>query len=169
MLRSLFEAARWAHSNGNEQPWAYIIATQDDAQNYEKMLSILVEFNVKWARQAPVLVLSVAELAFQKTGTPNRNAFSDVGAATMQLSLEATARGLFVHQMAGYDVEKARKVFEIPAGWDPVCVMAIGFAGDPASLPAPYHECEAAPRSRKGIGEFAMSGTWRHTTPFAAK
>jgi nitroreductase len=169
ILRSLFEAARWAPSSSNEQPWAYLIATKDDPENYEKMIGILVEFNAKWARQAPVLVLSVAELAFHKNGTPNRNAFSDVGAATMLLSLEATARSLFVHQMAGYDVEKAREVFAIPNGWDPVSVMTIGYAGDPASLPEPYKERESAPRSRKAIREFVMSGSWGRTAPFAAK
>src|SRR5260221_3426830 len=106
-LRSLFEAARWAPSSSNEQPWAYIVATKDDPGNFEESLGALVEFNANWARKAPVLVIAVAELAFAKNNAPNRNAQYDVGAASLQLSIEATARGLVVHQMAGFDPETA--------------------------------------------------------------
>src|SRR5277367_2312807 len=117
-LRSLFEAARWAPSSSNEQPWAYLVATRDNAEEFAKMTSVLVEFNAGWAKHAPVLALAVAKLAFAKTGTPNRNSHYDTGAATALLSVEATARGLFVHQMAGFDPEKARQVFSIPKEWD---------------------------------------------------
>src|SRR5579859_7037606 len=96
VLRSLFEAARWAPSSNNEQPWAFIVSTKDEPENYEKALGSLVEFNANWARKAPVLVIAVAELAFAKNNAPNRNAQYDVGAASLQLSLEATARGLVV-------------------------------------------------------------------------
>jgi nitroreductase len=168
-LRSLFEAARWAASSNNEQPWAYIVATKDDTESFSKLLSILVEFNANWAKKAPVLALSVAKLTFSKGDSPNRSAFHDVGAASAQLSAEATARGLFVHQMAGYDVAKAREVFQIPADWDPVAAMAIGYPGDPAFLPQPYNEKELAERSRKTIREFVMSGSWGHPAPFVAK
>src|SRR5579859_5521880 len=92
VLRSLFEAARWAPSSNNEQPWAYIVATKDDPENFEKSLGALIEFNVNWAKKAPVLVIAVAQLAFAKNNAPNRNAQYDVGTASMQLSLEATAR-----------------------------------------------------------------------------
>jgi nitroreductase len=168
-LKSLFEAARWAPSSNNEQPWVYLVATKEDAENFQKMLSILVEFNVTWAKHAPVLALSVAKLTFSKSDAPNRVAFHDVGAASSQLTLEAVARGLLVHQMAGYDVEKARKVFEIPAGWDPVAAIAIGYPGDPATLPEPYKERETAPRVRKPISEFVMSGRWGNKASFLAK
>src|SRR5207302_8454186 len=120
VLRSIFEAARWAPSSFNEQPWAYIVATKDDKENFEKLLSVLVDFNVQWAKSAPVLALAVAKLAFANNNAPNRNAQYDTGAATALLSVEATARGLAVHQMAGFDAEKARKVFEIPKGWEPI-------------------------------------------------
>jgi nitroreductase len=168
-LRSLFEAARWAASSNNEQPWSYIVASKDDTASFAKLLSILVEFNANWAKNAPVLALSVAKLTFSKGGSPNRSAFHDVGAASALLSIEATARGLFVHQMAGYDVAKAREVFHISAGWEPVAAMAIGYPGDPASLPAPYNERELAARARKPIHEFVMSGTWGHPAPFVSK
>ena len=166
VLRSLFEAARWAPSSNNEQPWAYIVATKDDVENFEKSLGALVEFNANWARKAPVLVIAVAELAFAKNNAPNRNAQYDVGAASLQLSIEATARGLVVHQMAGFDPETAREAYDIPQGWEPIAAMAIGYPGDAASLPEPLQSREKAPRSRKRIREFVMSGQWGHTAEF---
>ena len=145
------------------------MATKDDKENFEKMLSVLVDFNVQWAKSAPVLALAVAKLAFANNNAPNRNAQYDTGAATALLSVEATARGLAVHQMAGFDAEKARKVFEIPKGWEPIAALAIGYPGDPASLPAPLKDREMAPRTRKPIAEFVMADQWGHTAPFAAK
>src|SRR4029077_16201530 len=114
VLRSLFEAARWAPSNSNEPPWAYLVATKDDPENFAKMLGVLVEFNALWAKHAPALALSVAHLKTQREGKPNRVALHDVGSATAQLTFEANARGLQVHQMAGFDAEKARQTFAIP-------------------------------------------------------
>jgi nitroreductase len=169
VLRSLFEAARWAPSSFNEQPWAFLVAAKNDTENFRKMLSVLVEFNAGWAKHAPVLALAVAELAFQRDGNPNRNAFYDVGAAAAQLTLEANARGLFVHQMAGFDPQKARQVFEIPVGWEPIAAIAIGYPGDPESLPQPLRDRELAPRTRKPLSEFVMTGRWGHTSPFISK
>jgi len=166
VLRSLFEAARWAPSSNNEQPWAYIVATSDDSENFEKSLGTLVEFNANWAKHAPVLAIAVAQLAFAKNNALNRNAQYDVGAASMQLSLEATARGLVVHQMAGFDPETAKEAYNIPQGWEPIAAMAIGYPGDASSLPEPYQTREKAPRSRKPISEFVMSGQWGHTAEF---
>src|SRR5215831_9225139 len=94
ILQSLFEAARWAPSSSNEQPWAYIVATKDDKENFEKSLEVLIEFNANWAKHAAVLVIAVSELAFAKNNAPNRNAQYDTGAASLQLSIEATSRGL---------------------------------------------------------------------------
>ena len=136
VLQSLFEAARWAPSSNNEQPWAFIVATKDDQKNFEKSLGALVEFNAGWARKAPVLVIAVAELAFAKNNAPNRNAQYDVGAASLQLSIEATARGLFVHQMAGFDPETAKEAYNIPQGWEPIDAMAIGYPGDASNQSA---------------------------------
>jgi nitroreductase len=164
-LRALFEAARWAPSSNNEQPWAYIVATKDDAQNFAKMLGVLVEFNASWAKHAPVLALSVAHVNTSQ-GKPNRVALHDVGSATAQLTFEANARGLLVHQMAGFDMEKARQTFAIPADWEPVAAIALGYPGDPASLPEKLREREVAPRTRKPLSEFVMSGGWGHTAPF---
>jgi nitroreductase len=166
VLRSLFEAARWAPSSNNEQPWAYLVATPDDALNFANLVSVLVEFNANWAKKAPVLALAVSELTFAKNGTPNRNAQYDTGAASALLTVEATSRGLFVHQMAGFDPAKARQVFSIPEGWDPIAALAIGYPGDPLTLPQPYQDREAAPRTRKPLREFVMTGQWGHTATF---
>jgi nitroreductase len=169
VLRSLFEAARWAPSSNNEQPWAFLVAPKDDQANFEKMLGVLIEFNAAWAKNASVLAIAVAELSFAKNNTPNRNAQYDTGAATALLSVEATARGLFVHQMAGFDPEKARQVFAIPAGWDALAALAIGYPGTPDSLPQRLQERELAPRTRKPLREFVMAGRWGQTAPFASK
>ena len=169
ILRSLFEAARWAPSSSNEQPWAYVVAARDDNESFEKMLSVLVEFNAAWAKSAPVLAIAVAHLVFAKNNAPNRNAQYDTGAASALLSVEATALGLAVHQMAGFDPQKARQVFGIPSGWEAIAALAIGYPGDPASLPQPLKDRELAPRTRKPIAEFVMAGHWGHTAPFATK
>lgn len=169
VLRSLFEAARWAPSSYNEQPWAYIVATKDDKANFDKILGTLVEFNAAWAKNASALAIAVAKLAFAKNYAPNRNAQYDTGAATALLSVEATARSLAVHQMAGFDPEKARLAFGIPAGWEAIAAIAIGYPGNPDSLPQPLKDRELAPRTRKPIREFVMTGSWGHTAPFASK
>jgi len=169
VLRSLFEAARWAPSSNNEQPWAYIVATKDDKANFDKILGTLVEFNAGWAKNASTLAIAVSELAFAKNHAPNRNALYDTGAATALLSVEATARGLAVHQMAGFDPEKARQAFSIPEGWDAIAAIAIGYPGNPDSLPAKLKDRELAPRTRKPIRDFVMTGSWGHTASFAAK
>ena len=107
-LRKLFEAARSAPSSYNEQPWRFVVATRQDTDAFESMLQTLVERNREWAQHAPVLVLSVAKLEFTHNGKPNRHAFYDVGQAAAYLTIQATALGLYVHQMAGFDVGKAR-------------------------------------------------------------
>src|SRR5713226_3512461 len=119
-LRSLVEAARWAPSSYNEQPWAFLVATQDNPEGFQRMLSVLVEGNRAWAKSAPVLMLSVARMSFERNGKPNRHAFHDVGLATANFITQATTMGLAAHAMAGFDVKKSREVFGIPEGWEPV-------------------------------------------------
>ncbi len=165
VLGSLFEAARWAASCFNDQPWAYLVATKENAEEFARMASILVEGNVVWASRAPVLALSLARSNFQHNNQPNRHAFHDVGAASACLALEASGRGLAIHQMGGFYVDKAREVFQIPDGWQPVAAIAIGYPGEAASLPEKLRERELAPRSRKSISEFVMSGTWGKAFP----
>lgn len=169
VLRSLFEAARWAPSSNNEQPWVYVVATREDKENFNQILGTLVEFNQGWAKNSAALAIAVAGLTFAKNHSPNRNALYDTGAATALLSLEATARGLMVHQMAGFDPEKARQALSIPEGWEPIAALAIGYPGDPDSLPPKLKDRELAPRTRKPLREFVMTGSWGHTAPFALK
>jgi nitroreductase len=169
ILRSLFEAARWAPSCNNEQPWAFLVGTRGDGDTFKKILGTLVEANQTWARHAPVLAIAVSELAFVKNGHSNRNAFYDTGAAVSQLTTEATSRGLVVHQMAGFDPHKATETFAIPNGWEPIAVFAAGYPGDPQTLPDVLRERELAPRTRKPLHEFVMSGQWGLAAPFVQK
>ena len=159
-LRSLLEAARWAPSSFNEQPWSFIVATKQHPGEYERLLSCLVEGNVRWAQHAPVLMLSVAKLAFERNQKPNRHAFHDVGLAVENLVIQATALGLAVHQMAGFHVDRAREVYGIPEGHEPVAAMAIGYLDDPGRLPDDLREREVAPRIRKPLESFVFSGQW---------
>lgn len=168
ILASLFEAARWAPSSNNEQPWSYLVATKDNHEEFAKMLSVLVDFNAGWAKNAPVLALAISRMTFHNNGTPNRNAFYDTGAASALLTVEATAQGLSVHQMAGFDHLKAKKVFEIPDDCEPIAAMAIGYPGDPESLPGKLRDREIAPRTRKPLSEIVMSGRWGHTSPIVS-
>jgi nitroreductase len=163
-LRCLFEAARWAPSSYNEQPWSYIVATRADRGEFERVLSCLVEGNQAWAKAAPVLALGVATLNFKRNDKPNRAALHDLGLAAGNLVLEATARGLVVHQMIGIVPERARELYAIPAGSEAVTGLAIGTAGAADALPAPLQERDLAPRERKTLAEFVFAGAWG--TPF---
>ena len=165
VLKSLFEAARWAASSYNEQPWAYLVATRDDTEGFAKLVSVLMDANTVWAKNAPVLALSVARLNFKHDGSPNRVALHDVGAASASLTFEATARGLAVHQMAGFYADKAREAFQIPPGWEPAAALAIGYPGESDTLLEKLRERELAARSRKPLSEFVMSGTWGQASP----
>jgi nitroreductase len=156
ILGSLLEAARWAPSCANEQPWSFLVAVKDDKPEFERLLGCLIEFNREWAQHAPVLILSVARMIFQSTGKPNRHAFHDVGQAIASLTVQATASGLVVHQMAGFDVEKARREFAIPHDHEPVAVTAIGYPGSPAELPDKLRQKELAPRQRKALADFVF-------------
>ena len=159
-LRSLFEAARWAPSSFNEQPWRYIVATSAQADEFERVLSCLVEANQNWAKAAPVLALGVAKLNFTRNGKPNRVAIHDLGLATGNLLAEATARGLSVHQMGGILPDRAREIFAIPEGAEAVTGIAIGYAGDPATFPEEIRERDCAPRERKSQRDFVFGVSW---------
>lgn len=159
-LRSLFEAARWAPSSYNEQPWRYIVATSDDAHEFERLLACLVEGNQAWARAAPVLALGVVSLRFAQNGRENRAAVHDLGLASANLVVEATSRGLSVHQMIGIHPGKARETYGIPEGYEAWTALAIGYLGDSSALAGGLRQRDLAPRQRKPLGEFVFSGTW---------
>ena len=155
-LKKLFEAARWAASSSNEQPWRFLVGRRGD-ETYKKIFNGLVPGNQSWANSAPVLVLSVAKKTFTEKGTPNRHALHDTGAATANLLLQATALGLHTHSMAGFDPEQMRASFAIPSDYEIGAVTAIGYFGDPASLPEHLHKIEVSPRQRKPVEEFVFS------------
>lgn len=164
-LHTLLEAARWAASSFNEQPWSFIVATSDNQTEFERLLSVLAEGNQEWARNAPILMLSVAKLHFERNGKQNRHAFHDVGAASATLAIQAAVVGLFIHQMAGFDVAKAQEIYSIPSGYEPVAAIALGYIGDPQTLSEKLLQREKALRTRKPLEEFVFSGSWNQTFP----
>ena len=166
-LRSLFEAARWAASSYNEQPWRYLVATREDEQAFADLLSCLVDVNQQWARHAPVLVLTVAATTFARNGSPNLMSAHDVGLASANLTFEATHRGLVVHQMAGIVPEHARELYGIPEGFEPVTALAIGYAAAPDGLDEPWRARDTAPRPRRPQAEFVVAGRWEQPAGFA--
>ncbi len=159
-LRSLFEAARWAPSSYNEQPWSYIVATRNHPDEFERVLSCLVEGNQLWAKAAPVLALGCTSLNFVRNGQPNAAALHDLGLASANLCVEATARGLLVHQMIGILPDRAREVFRIPDGVQPLTGLAIGYAADPDGRTDKFGERDRTPRARKRLAEFVFGGEW---------
>ncbi|MCB9565744.1 MAG: nitroreductase family protein [Myxococcales bacterium] len=152
-LTLLFEAARWAASCMNEQPWRFIVATQEEPEAHARLASCLVEGNRRWASAAPVLVLGLGVETFARNGKANPHTWHDLGLALGNLSLQATALGLAVHMMAGVERERAREVYAIPEGVSVITAIAIGYPGDPALLPEDLEARERAPRVRRPLDE----------------
>jgi len=165
-LRSLFEAASWAASSYNEQPWRYIVATKANQGEFDRLLSCLVELNQAWAKAAPVLAIGCTSLNFERNGKPNAAAIHDLGLASANLTFEATARGLFVHQMIGIVPDKVRELYRVPEGVQPLTGLAIGYAADPTSAPAKLRERDLAPRTRKPLGEFVFGEEFGKASKF---
>jgi nitroreductase len=163
-LLSLWEAARWAASTANQQPWSFIVATKQDEVEYTRLLSCLRENNQQWASRAPILMVSVAKLTFDANGQPNRHAFHDVGLAVANLILQATALGLYVHQMAGFYPDRVRELYSVPDGFEPVAGIVLGYPGDPATLSEDLQQRELAPRARKPLESFVFQYAWGQTS-----
>lgn len=159
-LASLFEAARWAASSYNEQPWTYFLATQQVPEGFERMLSCLLPDNQAWAKAAPVLALGVVSLKFSKNQKDNRAAVHDLGLASANLVLEATARGLSVHQMIGILPDRARELYHIPEHAEAWTAMAIGYKADAGELPDELKQRDQTPRQRKPLSQFVFAGSW---------
>ena len=166
-LRSLFEAARWAASSYNEQPWNYLVATRDNSQEFGQLLSCLVEANQAWAKAAPVLVLGVVSLRFAENKKDNRAAVHDLGLAAGNLVVEATARGLAVHQMIGILPDKAREVYQIPEHFEAWTAMAIGYPAVLDKLPDALKQRDLTPRQRKRLSKFVFTGQWGQPSSLA--
>jgi nitroreductase len=158
-LRKVFEAARWAASSNNEQPWRFVVGRRGDG-TWEKIYATLMGFNRAWAHRAPVLILGTANTRFMKNGAEYAYASYDLGAATALLTLQAAALGLTTHQMAGFDHEAARRELGIPAEYALGTVIALGYQDDPAVLgDATLIERETSARTRKPLNEIVFK-TW---------
>lgn len=168
-LASLLEAARWAMSCFNAQPWRYLIATHENPAEFDRMLSCLVEKNQQWARTAPILMVSVAHTVFEHNGAPNRHAGHDVGAASAMLAVEAESVGLHVHQMAGFDAAKVKQEYLLPEHFEPMAAIAVGYLGSPESIPEGFRKGEVSPGVRKPLSEFVFTKKWGEKFPLPPK
>ncbi len=160
-LAVLLEAGRWAPSCNGDEPWRYLIWDKGrDPEGWQKAFDCLSENNRKWVKNVPLLMLSCAGSNFGATGKPNRWTQHDTGAASVSLALQAAALGLMVHQMGGWDVDKARAAFEIPAEYTPMAMIAIGYQAAPDVLDEETKKKELAPRARRPLGEKFFEGGW---------
>src|SRR5688572_10171328 len=160
-LALLLEAARWAMSCNGDEPWRYLIWDKGrDPQGWQKTFDCLSESNRKWVKNVPLLMLSCAGSTFEATGKPNRHTQHDTGAASCAMALQATASGLMVHQMGGFDSEKARAAFGIPAEYTLMAMIAVGYQTTPDILDDETKQKEMRPRSRKPVAERFYEGGW---------
>ncbi len=157
ILFSLLEAARWAPSANNIQPWRFIIGQNGDG-THQRIASTLSEGNRIWAEDAPILILAVTQ-EVGKRGKQNY-AWHDLGLATTQMILQALAMELYAHIMAGFSKDDARSAFSIPTEYAPLTVIALGYLGDAEKLPDKLQAREKAPRLRKPFEEIAFQNTW---------
>ena len=167
-LLALLEAARWAPSGGNGQPWHFIVGVRGQSATHGMLAEAIKEGNLPWAAQAPVLALTVAKTT-TGSGNPHPHAFHDVGLAVANLTFQATALDLYVHQMGGFNPEKARELFAIPGGFDPVTMLAIGYLGEPDMLDERLRERELSPRTRRPLAEFVFEEKWGKTASVVAE
>jgi nitroreductase len=159
VLRRIFEAARWAPSSYNEQPWRFIFGEKDD-ETWEKIFQTLKPSNKLWAALAPVLILSVGKKIVTINNTTNKVYQYDVGQSVAYITFQVMQEGLYIHQMGGFDGDKARDTFEIPEDYQPVTVLAIGYKGEPGILNEEHQKKELAPRQRRQADDFVFSGTF---------
>jgi nitroreductase len=156
LLHKVFEAARWAASSFNEQPWRFLLGRRGDSA-YQKIFESLGEYNQKWAKTAPVLILGAAKTKFSHNGAENRVALYDLGAAASYMALQAAALGLATHQMAGFDAQKAKKLLGIPEEYIMGAAITLGYQGEPTALDdETLIEREITARTRKPLGEFVF-------------
>lgn len=155
-ILTLLEAARWAASSGNGQPWRFIYAAQADADRFGKLFDCLNEGNQEWAGAAPVLILALAKTRSERSGRPNRWALYDLGLAIGNLTTQATALDLYVRNMAGFSAERARQHFALPDDIEPVVMIAAGYLGDLDQLPEEIKQRELAPRERRPLAELIL-------------
>ena len=154
----LLEAARWAPSSMNEQPWRFVIARKEDKSDFHKILGVLNETNILWAKNASLLILTIAKLETDLSKQINKYALYDLGNAVANLTFQATSMDLFVRQMGGFNADKAIEVFSIPYDYSPVSVLALGYKGNADNLPEFLNIRENSVRTRKNLDELAFTG-----------
>lgn len=164
-LRALFEAARWAASSYNEQPWRYIVARREDAALFQRVLGCLVEGNRAWAQYASALAIGIYRSTFELNGKPNKAACHDLGLAAGNICLEAAARGIHVHQMIGIEPDKVRSEFNVPGEYEPYTALAFGYHGPREGLDPALAARDDAPRTRKPLAEFVFGEAWGVASP----
>ncbi len=164
-LRKLFEAARWSPSSSNNQPWFFIVSLKENPEEFVRALDCLRPGNIAWAKNAPVLLFTVARLNWPDKPDPNRHATYDLGQSVAHLTFEAMAEGLFVHQMGGFFPEKVKETYGIPGGYEVMTAVAIGYGGDADSLPEDLRKREIAQRTRKPLESFVFAGRWETPAP----
>lgn len=158
-VASLIEAARWTMSSYNAQPWRYVVAAKSrDPETWEKLQSVLLEGNQVWAKNAPVLILAVIEHRFEHNGKPNKAAAHDLGAASAMLTVEATARGLSVHQMVGIDPDKAAEIFDLGDSMEALTALAVGYQGEDSVIAEDIAARQKGPRQRKAVTDLILAG-----------
>lgn len=165
VLASLFEAARWAASCNNSQPWRFIVATKDDADAYATLLGCFNERNQSWAHTAPVIMITCADKHLPD-GRPSNYGFYDTGASMAQLTVQASAHGLVVHQAQGILPDKVRETYNVPDDFDICTGVALGYQGEPDVLPEDYAKREVLPRARKPLTELVFTGGFGKTAGF---
>jgi nitroreductase len=158
-LLSVLEAARWAPSSYNAQPWSFLIARKEEPEEFARMLSCLVPGNVTWAQHVPVLMISVAKLQFDN-GNANRHALHDTGIATGFLMLQAASLGILAHGMAGFDPAKARELYAIPPTHEAVAAIGLGYPGDEQGAPEELRKRNARHKPRRTLDQFVFAGRW---------
>ena len=154
-LLSILEAARWAPSSRNEQPWRYIVFTDENPEKIDKARSVLLEIN-NYAKRAPILICAITKRTYSDTGNYNRLHFHDLGAANENMFLESFNQGLIMHEMGGFDRDKARRVFNVPDDYEIGIMIAIGYQDSHDVLPERYKEKAFSPRERKSLSEIAF-------------
>jgi nitroreductase len=155
-LNAILEAARYAPSSSNEQPWMFIMATKETPQKFDDFISFLEESNKIWAKSAFALIVSLARTRYTYKDRPNRFALHDTGMAVGNILLQATSMDIYIHQMGGYSVEKVRKYFNLAEGIDPVAILAVGYLGDGKELTGELLKRHNTRRPRKEISEYSF-------------
>jgi nitroreductase len=158
-LQSIFEAARWSPSSGNEQPWKYIVGIKPD-ETWQKIFNSLEDGNKAWNIHVPILVISIGRMVRSRNLEPYFHFQYDTGQSVAHLSIEVMNQGLFIHQMAGFDPEKIIEEFNIPPDHQPLTAIAIGYPGNIEDLPEFQRKRELSARTRKDFSEFVFSGTF---------